>query len=341
VQHWRSKSACIGPIMTTSTEVWMSSLMNIMSICWKELNMAKGNTCSYFRLTWKLASCAMETKMSRTTSWLPMRSLPWAQHKRWIPMKSMGCVHTHQRRLAIEWCDRASWVWSVVKKIREKNWKVGNISRTISQTPTLGLKHDTLRCCWKRKVLLLTHVGALRRKGHWSTINLTTMIETPRPNSLNTLLKQCWLLVWIQCHQKLLGKMFIYKLEVFMNYRRTCHMRKKNNTTRFSNQNKNKAILVQNPNRETKQIRTKTWHVWNKNPEIFYCKEKIKKRTRLWQKSYPKLVLNKLKVMGNFTSIYTPWAFSSRIFFKKLPIYMWFMFNHVFPCAPMCELWMN
>jgi len=52
---------------------------------------------------------------------------------------------------------------------------------------------------------------------------------------------------------------------------------KTNNTTRFFNQNKNKASLIQNPNCETKQTKTKTWHIWNKNPKIFYCKEKTKK----------------------------------------------------------------
>ncbi len=47
------------------------------------------------------------------------------------------------------------------------------------------------------------------------------------------------------------------------------------------------------------------------------------------KKTYSKLVLNILKIMGNCTSIYTPWAFSSKKFFKKLPFYMWPMFTHV------------
>jgi len=47
------------------------------------------------------------------------------------------------------------------------------------------------------------------------------------------------------------------------------------------------------------------------------------------KKTYPKLVLNWLKVIANSTSIYTPWASSSRKFFQKLPIYMWPMFTHV------------
>jgi hypothetical protein len=44
---------------------------------------------------------------------------------------------------------------------------------------------------------------------------------------------------------------------------------------------------------------------------------------------HPKLVLNKLKVMGNSTSISTHWAFNSKMFFKKILIYMWPMFTHV------------
>lgn len=43
---------------------------------------------------------------------------------------------------------------------------------------------------------------------------------------------------------------------------------------------------------------------------------------------YPKLMLNKLKVMRNPTSIYIHWAFNLKKFLKKLPIHMW-------PCAPM------
>jgi hypothetical protein len=47
------------------------------------------------------------------------------------------------------------------------------------------------------------------------------------------------------------------------------------------------------------------------------------------KKKYPKLVLNKLKVMGDFTFIYTPWAPNSKEFVKKPLIYMWPMFTHV------------
>ncbi len=53
---------------------------------------------------------------------------------------------------------------------------------------------------------------------------------------------------------------------------------------------------------------------------------------------YPKLVLNKLKVMRNSTSIYTHYALNLKKVLKKIPIYMWFMFAHVCPYASMCEL---
>ncbi len=37
--------------------------------------------------------------------------------------------------------------------------------------------HATLRCCWQGKVLFSIPIKAFKRKGHWLTINLTTMNE--------------------------------------------------------------------------------------------------------------------------------------------------------------------
>ncbi len=76
----------------------------------------------------------------------------------------------------------------------------------------------------------------------------------------------------------------------------------------------------------------------NKNPTRFYCKEEIKIKQSYDKKMYPKLMLNILKVMESSTLIYTHWAPSSKKFIKKLPIYMWSIFIHVRPSAPMCEL---
>jgi len=218
-----------------SAKVRMPSLVNTMSTCrQKELNVVEGNTCNCFHPTWKPAYQAMVAKVSRITSWVLVCSLPWAQHKRWIPIGLMGCVHTNQGMPAIEGWGNPSYVWSVVQKTKENNPKVGKIGWVINQMPTPRLKHDKiqaqwalnvplesmfekvwwckhsemeywswticcsmscsnerrharatngkksqaiLRCCWKRNVLS-TRVKASRRKGCWSTINLTTMIET-------------------------------------------------------------------------------------------------------------------------------------------------------------------
>jgi len=73
-----------------------------------------------------------------------------------------------------------------------------------------------------------------------------------------------------------------------------------------------------------------------KNPSRFYCKKETKQGYD--KKTYPKLVLNRLKVMRNSSSIYIPWALNSRKFLKEFPIYIWPMFTYLCPCAPMNEL---
>jgi hypothetical protein len=61
----------------------------------------------------------------------------------------------------------------------------------------------------------------------------------------------------------------------------------------------------------------------------FYCKEETKTKQGYDKKTYPKLMLNILKVMGNFTFVYTYWAPSSKKFLKKLLTHMWPMFTRV------------
>jgi len=56
----------------------------------------------------------------------------------------MGCVHTHRMMHGIEGWGSLSHVRSVMQKIEEDNWKVGKISRAISQTPAPRLKHDKI-----------------------------------------------------------------------------------------------------------------------------------------------------------------------------------------------------
>jgi hypothetical protein len=44
--------------------------------------------------------------------------------------------------LVIDGCGSLSLVQNNVENIKEDNLKVGNLGRTISQTPTLGLEQD-------------------------------------------------------------------------------------------------------------------------------------------------------------------------------------------------------
>ncbi len=129
--------------MTTLTKVQMPSLVSTMLTCeWEELNLFEGNTSSCFRLAWQ------PSKVSWTTSWVPMCSLPWAQCNRWIPMGSMGCVHTHWRIPAIEGWGSPSYIWSTMKKIGEVSWKLRKVGQIVSQAPALGPKHDKIWTRW-------------------------------------------------------------------------------------------------------------------------------------------------------------------------------------------------
>jgi hypothetical protein len=56
--------------------------------------------------------------------------------------------------------------------------------------------HVAMRCYWKRNVLLSIRAKVWKRKGCWSAINLTSMIEMTRPNSLNKLLGRWWMSIW-------------------------------------------------------------------------------------------------------------------------------------------------
>jgi hypothetical protein len=97
---WECEGSCPHTFCTLGS-MWCDSqaslARNLASPClggWEELKVVKGNGCSCFRPTWKLWSRVMAPKVLQTTSWVFMRSLPWAQCKRWIPIGSLGCVHT-------------------------------------------------------------------------------------------------------------------------------------------------------------------------------------------------------------------------------------------------------
>ncbi len=65
--------------------------------------------------------------------------------------------------------------------------------------------------------------------------------------------------------------------------------------------------MVPNPGHETRITITRTWHMQNKNSTRFYCKEETKQGYD--NKTYPKLVLNILKIMTlqSKVSLYTKW----------------------------------
>jgi hypothetical protein len=154
-QDQGSKFARIGSTMTTSVKVWMSSLVSTMLICQREeLNVIERNTCNCFRPTWKLASHVMMAKLSWIALWVLMRSLPWTQCKKWIPIGLMGCVHAHQRMFTIEGWGSLSYVQSIVEKIGENNWKVGKTGWTVSQMLAYGPKHDKIRARWALDISL-------------------------------------------------------------------------------------------------------------------------------------------------------------------------------------------
>jgi len=67
--------------------------------------------------------------------------------------------------------------------------------------------------------------------------------------------------------------------------------------TRFSNQNKNKASLVLNPNREAKQI--KTWQSKNKNPTRVIAKKK-KKKNKVMIRNKSKIGVEQTKGSAKF-----------------------------------------
>jgi hypothetical protein len=133
--------------MTMSVRVRMPSLVSTMSTHWqKELNVVEKNTCNYSRPKWKLTSCTMAAKMSWITSWAPMHS--WAQYKKWIPIKSMGCGHTHWGIPVVERWGNLSRVWSVVENTKEDNQKATKIGQAINQTSTPKPKQDNIWAWW-------------------------------------------------------------------------------------------------------------------------------------------------------------------------------------------------
>jgi hypothetical protein len=117
------------------------------------------NACNCFHPTWKPTFRVMATKVLQIASWVLMCLLPWAQHKRWIPIGLMVCVHTHWKMLITKGWGSPSYIWSAVEKNGENNWKVRKIGQVVSQSLALGLKHDKIWAQWALNTSLESMLG--------------------------------------------------------------------------------------------------------------------------------------------------------------------------------------
>jgi hypothetical protein len=120
----------------------------------EELNVIERSTCNYSYPTWKPTSHIMAAKVLQIASWVLVRLLLWAQRKMWIPIGSMGNVHTHQKILAIEIWGSPSCVWSAMEKNGENNWKAGKTGQVVNQAFAPGLEHDKIWAWWALDVPL-------------------------------------------------------------------------------------------------------------------------------------------------------------------------------------------
>jgi hypothetical protein len=75
---------------------------------------------------------------------------------------------------------------------------------------------------------------------------------------------------------------------------------------------KTQTSLILNPNCKTRKIKTRTRHVQDKNLIKIDYKNETRTKQSCDKKMYPKLVLNKLKVIKGPTSTYTPCGLNSR-----------------------------
>jgi hypothetical protein len=73
-----------------------------------------------------------------------------------------------------KWSEMESWNWTICYLMSYSKGSTYIHVRGNRKSQTI------LRCCWKGKVLLLICFSVSRKKGRWSTINLTTMMEATR-----------------------------------------------------------------------------------------------------------------------------------------------------------------
>ncbi len=99
--------------------------------------MIEGNTCIYYHYTCKPSSQVMDVEVSHITFFLYIHCLT-----RWTPLGSIGCVHMHQRRFAMEGWGillKFEMLWKKIAKDKQKTDKIG---WTKCHASMLGFEHD-------------------------------------------------------------------------------------------------------------------------------------------------------------------------------------------------------
>lgn len=93
-------------------------------------------------LTWKLASHAMEANVSQTISCILVCLLLWVHHKRWTPIRSIDCVHTHWGMPTIKRVWNPSHVQNVILKIAKDSWNFERFDQVVNWALDPRLEHD-------------------------------------------------------------------------------------------------------------------------------------------------------------------------------------------------------
>jgi hypothetical protein len=129
-------------LMMMSTNIWTPSIESTM-LTHQHVNWRVGGkrTWVFSQRMWKPASLMINTKASRTTSWEVVLSPPWAQQRKWIPIrfKSWPQMQCDKQRLRGKGGPtKCTMQWTKLLKSIKK----GIIEWTNNHTPTLGLAQD-------------------------------------------------------------------------------------------------------------------------------------------------------------------------------------------------------
>jgi hypothetical protein len=155
----------------------------------------------------------------------------------------------------------------------------------------------------------LTHKCILKNFNHWISTNFKCkwFLIIKRPKNFKTCFfytSSSWkVLSWKQKQSSLQKLLNQDKNKGRPNSKSKLRNKKKNkNKNMTCARRKSNKILLQEHNKAMTKKCTQNWCWINKN----------KNKTKLWQKKNPNF-MNIHKVMGNFTSIYIHWAFSSNL----------------------------